>query len=408
MAWSGKDTVINEPKSRSFFSTALPFYILAHCAHHLLTALPMPLLPFIRTEFSLGYTQASFVTSAFALANGAGQLPAGWLADRIGPMALIMVGILGVALAGLLVGISQTYVMLLGFMILMGLLAGGYHPAATPLISKSVEPNQQGKALGYHLIGGNASFFLAPVVAGTVASVWGWRGSFFALALPTAVFGLIFYIYLRRKTGKTHAQGARRGMGEDKPPPPGNVRRMTAFLTMTVLGGGATMSITAFLTLYAVDRLGASEEAAASLLSILYFSGLWAGPLGGYLSDRVGRVPIIIVTALINGSLIYFIPFAGWGLGFFALLFFIGLNNALRMPVSEVFIMEQASSRHRSTLFGVYYFTMHYTGAIFAPIMGVIIDRRGFDICFTIASGAVLIVTAVCSLFLRGSQRRTP
>jgi predicted MFS family arabinose efflux permease len=246
------------------------------------------------------------------------------------------------------------------------------------------------------------------MVAGMIAGVWGWRGSFFGLALPTAIFGVIFYIYLRRRTGEIHAQEARRGMGEDKPPPPGNVRRMAAFLTMTVLGGGATMSITAFLTLYAVDRLGASEEAAASLLSILYFSGLWAGPLGGYLSDRVGRVPIIVVTALINGFLIYLIPFAGWGLGFFALLFFIGTNNALRMPVSEVFIMEQASSRHRSTLFGVYYFTMHYTGAVFAPIMGGIIDRWGFDACFTIASCAVLVVTAVCSLFMKGGQRLMP
>jgi hypothetical protein len=66
--------------------------------------------------------------------------------------------------------------------------------------------------------------------------------------------------------------------------------------------------------------------------------------------------------------------------------------------------MEQTSSRYRSTLFGVYYFTMHYTGAIFAPVMGGIIDRWGFNICFTISSGAVVLVTAVCSLFLRGSH----
>jgi MFS family permease len=366
------------------------------------------LLPFIRTEFGLDYTQASFVTSAFALANGAGQLPAGWLADRIGPMALIMVGILGVALAGVLVGISQTYVMLLVFLILMGVVAGGYHPAATPLISQSVEPNQQGKALGYHLIGGNASFFLAPVVAGATAGVWGWRGSFLGLALPTAVFGLIFYFYLRRRTTKTHTQQARRGLGEVRPPPPGNVRRMVAFLTMTVLAGGASMSIMAFLTLYAVDRLGATEEMAAPLLSVVFFSGLWAGPIGGYLSDRVGRVPIIIVTSLINGFLIYLMPLVGWGLGFFAILFSFGLSNALRWPVAEVFIMEQTTSRYRSTLFGIYYFTMHYTGAVFAPMMGSIIDKWGFDVCFTIASVAVLVVTAVCSLFLRGNQRRMP
>jgi MFS family permease len=401
-AYSGKDTVISEPKRRSFFFTSVPFYILAHCAHHLLTALPMPLLPFIRTEFGLDYTQASFVTSAFALANGAGQLPAGWLADRIGPTVLIMVGILGVALAGVLVGISQTYGMLLAFIILMGLLAGGYHPAATPLISESVEPNQQGRALGYHLIGGNASFFLAPVVAGATAGVWGWRGSFLGLAFPTVVFGLIFYIYLKRWKGKTHTQETRRRISEGKPPPPGNVRRMVAFLTMTVLAGGASMSITAFLTLYAVDRLGATEEAAASLLPIVFFSGLWASPMGGYLSDRIGRVPVIVVTGLINGVLIYLIPLTGWGFGFFAVLFFMGLNTALRWPVSEVFIMEQTSSRYRSTLFGVYYFTMHYTGAIFAPMMGTIIDRWGFDVCFTAASGAVLVVTAVCSLFLKG------
>lgn len=49
-------------------------------------------------------------------------------------------------------------------------------------------------------------------------------------------------------------------------------------------------------------------------------------------------------------------------------------NNEHRWPVSEVFIMEQTSSRYRSTPVGVSYFTMYYTGAIFAPVMGTIID----------------------------------
>ena len=404
IASSGKDTLVDEPKPRSFYSTALPYYVLAHCAHHLLTALPMPLLPFIRTEFGLGYKQASYVTSSFALANGAGQLPAGWLADRAGPTKLIMVGILGVALAGVLVGSSQTYVMLLISLVVMGLLAGGYHPAATPLISESVEPNQIGRALGFHLIGGNAAFFLGPMVAGTIAGIWGWRGSFIGLAIPTAVFGLIFYIYLRRQFGKGQAHLAGRGIGQDKPPPPGNVRRMVAFLTMSVLGGGAGMSTMAFLPLYAVDRLGTTEATAASLLSIVFFSGLWAAPVGGYISDRIGRVPIIIVGGIANGTLVYLIPFSSWGLGYFSILFFIGLFNAMRMPVSEAFIMGQVSSRRRSTIFGVYYFTMQYTGAVFAPILGVLIDRWGFDVCFTLAGTTVVFVTAVCSFFLRGSR----
>ncbi len=364
----------------------------------------MPLLVFIRKEFNLSYTRASFVTSAFGLANGAGQLPAGLLADRIGPRYLITVGIVGVAIAGVLVGLSKTYIMLLVFLVIMGLLAGGYHPAATPMISESIPPQKRGRALGFHLIGGNASFFLGPIIAGATAGIWGWRGSFLWLALPTAVFGIWFFWYLKRFSRGSQAEVSGKTAYEEEPPAPGNVRRLVAFLAMTVLGGGAGMSIMTFIPLYARDILGASETTAASLLSIVFFSGLWAGPVGGYISDRVGRVPIIIVTSLISGVLVYGLQFPSLGFAFYAILFIMGINNAFRMPVSEVFIMGQTTSRRRSTIYGVYYFTMQYTGAVFAPIMGYIVDNWGFTNCFTIASVTAVVVTLICAPFLRGSR----
>ena len=81
------------------------------------------------------------VVSAFGIAYGIGQIPAGFLADRIGPRKVITVGICGVAVAGLLVGFSQTFVMMLVFLALMGIAGGGYHPAAAPLITASVKPD---------------------------------------------------------------------------------------------------------------------------------------------------------------------------------------------------------------------------------------------------------------------------
>jgi len=39
-------------------------------------------------------------------------------------------------------------------------------------------------------------------------------------------------------------------------------------------------------------------------------------------------VPIIVVTGLINGVLVYLMLFAGWGLAFFAVLFSIGEQRA--------------------------------------------------------------------------------
>ena len=98
----------------------------------------------IRSDLNLNYTQAGVLLSAFALTGGVSQLPAGWLADHIGPRIVVSVGVAGVALAGVLIGLSQTYVMLIIFLVLMAALGGGYHPAATAAISSSVNPESRG------------------------------------------------------------------------------------------------------------------------------------------------------------------------------------------------------------------------------------------------------------------------
>jgi len=62
---------------RSFFAGMLPIFVLAHFAHHLMTALTVPLLPMIRDEFALDYTRTGFATAAFHLPYGISQLPSG-------------------------------------------------------------------------------------------------------------------------------------------------------------------------------------------------------------------------------------------------------------------------------------------------------------------------------------------
>jgi len=393
-------TTPSEPKKRSFLLTSLPFFILAHATHHLLTALPQPMLPYIQEEFKLNYTQSAAITSAFSLSSGAAQLPSGWLADRIGPTILITIGILGVAIGGLLVGFSNTYITLIIFMVFMGLTAGGYHPASTPLISLSVPASQRGRALGLHLIGGNSSFFLAPLLAGAIAAVWGWRGAYRTLAIPTAILGVFFFIYLKRRYGKTQVEEMKRRQTAENPPQPGYKRRLWAFMIMMVIGGGAGASVNAFLTLYMVNELGASKQVAAMALSIIYSSGLWAGPIGGLISDRIGSTRVIIVSGILSGLMIFALKEVQLGLGLWAVLWVMGVIQAVRFPVTEVFIMSQTPARYRSTIYGAYYSTMQYTGAIFAPIMGRFLDTYGFHTMFTFSAYAVTAVAVVTSLFI--------
>src|ERR1035437_1629095 len=103
------------------FSGFRPTFILAHFSNHLVMALMVPLMPFIRQEFNLDYTQSGFVMSAFTLSYGISQLPAGLIADRVGPRVMITISICGAGLSGILIGFSHSYILMMAFLIFMGI-----------------------------------------------------------------------------------------------------------------------------------------------------------------------------------------------------------------------------------------------------------------------------------------------
>ena len=378
--------------------------MLAHFAHHLLTALPVPLLPFIRDDFALDYTRSALVVSAFALPYGISQLPAGRLADRFGPRMLIAMGIGGVALAGLLVGLSQRYMMMLIFLVLMGILGGGYHPAASPAISALVEPRNRGRALGVHMIGGSASYFLAPLMAAAIAAAWGWRSPFIALAIPGIGFGIVFYVLLGRRLAVKKAERSAITSGKETSSAPGRLRRLIPFLTLSTFTQASVISIISFIPLFLVDHLGVSKEMAAASIALIYSSGFWAGILGGHLSDRLGRVPVVLVTCFAASPTIYLLNLISLGWSTVALLIIIGMVMYARAPVSEAYIIDQTSERNRSTILGIYYFSSMEGSGVLTPAIGYLVDHFGFYTSFTVTAIVMLVVTSVCALWLRGSR----
>jgi len=376
----------------------IPFFMLAHCGHHLLTALLVPVLPFIRGEFALDYTQAGWLVSALIVPYGISQLLGGWLADRIGRRVVITISISGGALFGLLVGLSPTYITMVIFLVLLGVVTGGYHPTSTPLLSASVEPKNWGRVLGLHQIGGNASFFLAPLIVAGIAATLGWRGLFIVLTIPTIVFGIVFYILLGRwRYVKTEIPNHTEILHA-----PYHLQRLVLFLILSIAGDILILSTISFIPLFIVDHFDVAEGVAAALLAVVYSAGLWVGPLGGYLSDRLGRVPVLIVASFFAGPIIYllnFVPF-GWSS---AILIAIGIFACIRMPVSEAYIMEHTSEHNRSTILGIYYFGSRGGPGIVIPAIGYFIDHFGFYVSFTIVGATLVAMTLGCSIFLWGA-----
>lgn len=380
----------------------IPLFILGHFSHHVLTSITTPLLPYIRSSFNLDYTQTGFVISAFMLSYGLGHLPAGWLADRVEPRKLMTIGISGVALAGIMIGLSSTYLLLIVFLILMGLLAGGYHPSAPSLISSSVQPEKLGGALGLHNIGGGASHLVTPLVAVAISATWGWRTAFVALAIPTLIFGIVFYYLIGRMSRRAR----------ENPPPeriaaahalsrPQRLRLLTIFLVLTTITGAIVNSAISFLPLLFVDQFGMSKHLAAASLSILFTAVFWASPLGGHLADRVGSMRVILWVTFCAGPLIFLTSVISSVWGITAMLLLLGTVIFARMSASETYIIRMAPTDTRSTILGIYFFAGMEGGAIITPLLGYIIDHMGFTVAYALAGGTSFAATLVCSFWLR-------
>lgn len=382
----------------------LPLFILAHFLHHFTAAFLQPLMPFIRDEFALDYTQAGWIMSAFTLAYGFSHLPAGWLSDRISPRLMITMGISGVALFAIAVGLAPTYLFLVLFAILLGAVGGGYHPSASPLVAASVDKKNQGRALGLHQIGGTASFFLTPLIIVAIAGALGWRGAVVSMSIPAFIIGIVLFILIGRR-GYATKDSKTTDISQSAPPAtPGNTRRLIAFITLGIIIQITVFSVASYVPLFAVDSLKSSEQMAALLFSFFHFAGLWAGPIGGYLSDRLGKVPVMLTVCLIAGPALYLLNLTSLSWNVWAVLLLLGTCMYMGMPITESYVITHAPKRRRSTILGIYYFASRGGVGLVTPLIGYIADHYSFATSFTVLGGALLAIVLVCSAFLWGSR----
>jgi MFS family permease len=160
----------------------------AHSLIHILEWTYAALLIKIGDEFGIGFFVLGALGNVFAYTFGFGALPSGLLTDRLGSPRILYICLLGSGLSAVLVGVSQTSVMLGIALALMGLTMGLYHPAGIALIAQRVR--QRGMALGLHGVSGNLGIAITPLLVGGLAFAFDWRAAYFFLAALTVALGL--------------------------------------------------------------------------------------------------------------------------------------------------------------------------------------------------------------------------
>jgi len=100
------------------------------------------------------------------------------------------------ALSGVILGVSNSYAMLLATAAVAGLGNSIFHPADFTLLNRRVAQPRLGHAFSVHGLSGNLGWAAAPVFMAGIATFAGWQVAGFAAAAVGAV--VLAILFLRR------------------------------------------------------------------------------------------------------------------------------------------------------------------------------------------------------------------
>jgi MFS family permease len=180
-------------------------------------------------------------------------------------------------------------------------------------------------------------------------------------------------------------------------------RRIGVVVAANFLAVAARMSLVTFLGIYFVRVAGISLATVglAFLLESL-LRGV-AAPLFGALSDRIGRRPLLLVSALFTSAALPCFLLVSGPVSLFAWSTAMGIAGAVNMPVATAQLLDLAPPERRQAVLA-----LNYTGMSVAYTLGVMpagyVAEQGYGLLAAISSAGYLLVAALYAAGLR----RTP
>lgn len=375
------------PKSRRSLVAAL---VACHAINDFTSQVLPPLFPALRAAFALTYLQAGILQFASTVVAASAQVPVAYAADRFRRRrACIVLGFLVYVAALLLLARAASFAGLVAATAILGLGASAYHPQSTSLIAIAYQRNR-GRASGIHGIGNGIGFAGSSAIGGTLVARLGWSAAAAALAIPALVGAAIARLALPEPDVAGGA-GLRAGLS----------RRL---LLLTLVAGLTLSSATgfaAFLPAYYVSR--GSTIAAAGILSALFQApALVAQPLGGHISDRLGRRNVLIASSVgVSGSLVLFELVRPFVAAQVAASVLAGLWASLAPPIVLVYASELAVGQRTGTAVALVWGLGIMISSLAPPLAGSVIDHAGFGAAH-LALAASALIAALAAMALPG------
>ncbi len=378
-------------------------------SHFYILALP-PLFPLLKAELGVSYAALGAALTAYNLASGLAQTPAGFLVDRVGAARVLIAGLAIEAAAIGVLGLTASYAALVVLLFVAGLGDSVFHPADYAILSARVARRRLGRAFSIVTFAGYLGFAVAPSVMVAVAAVADWRAGLVAAgAVGIAMAGLMFAN--RRAMGEGEedrappapARGAAPGQGAAGA---GGIRAfllsgpvllLFLFYVASSMGSGGiqSFSVAALTTLYAAPL--ASVSVALTAFLVTNAGGIL---LGGVIADHTryhGAVAVIgfVASAACVGAIAVFdLPL--WAVT--GALGLAGLLQGITRPSRDMMVRAITPPGATGKVFGFVSSGLNLGGAL-APVMfGLIVDHGAPRLVFALAVAFMLIAAALAGI----------
>jgi SHS family lactate transporter-like MFS transporter len=234
-----------------------------------------------------------------------GAVAAGWMADRMGRKAPLMISILWYSACNFIAGFSPSFVFLLVFRTLLGIGMGAEWPAGAALAMETWPPRSRGLMSSVLQGSWALGYLLSALLYATVFQYIGWRGMLWLGVLP-ALAVVWIRIYVKEPQIWVENQKNQKAQhAEMKAPLLAIFRRGMLWNTFTAcwwMASGFVVyySVFGLFATYLTRELHMSPSAVGWPLVFTNAATFLASFLWGGLSDKIGRRWAMIIPAVIG------------------------------------------------------------------------------------------------------------
>lgn len=382
----------------------------AHAINHAqAVVLPLIFLKII-DEFGVGVETIAFLAATGAFLSGMVQLSYAGLTRVVSRRRLLGVG-------GLVFGggfAAQAFAAGFPTFALPNIISriGGspQHPVGNGLLAEQFPAERRGFAISAHIAGGNVGTVVVALIGAPLIAVVGWRGASIAFGLPAIVVGIAILLFVReRGTDRAAAKASgtvtaafRRILGDR------DLRWL--YLTSALGGGGRGLGVVNLFALIYLTRVLGLDEATAGLMygALIVFS-VPMPLIAGWLSDRIGRKPLIVGVYL--GGAIGFIVFLAAGTSLVWLwvgIVLMGLFTFAESPQLQALLGDVAPPATRDASYALYFAMAFGVGSLwnilYGAVIGTVGEAQGVPIVFVLMAGT-FVLAALGTLPIRAEQR---